>query len=498
MRPALAALLLPFTALAQLPGTFAQTGRMAVARYQHTATLLNDGRVLIAGGDSSYGALGTEASAELYDPATGTFTATGRMTTPRKYHTATLLPNGKVLIAGGGLTIPGLGYSLASAELYDPATGTFTATGRMTVERTGHTATLLNNGKVLIAGGLTGSAPPAYQGLSSAELYDPDTGIFTATNDMNGVFADTATLLPNGEVLITRSNSLGPPPLSFTDIFDSSTGVFLPTGRMVYGGTSPTAAMLLNGKVLLAGGDMGDGEGGWDKAELYDYASGTFAATGRMTVGREEDATVLLPDGTVLFAGGHGGGVNGDNDSRSEIYNPATGAFSATGSMLTGRDWLNATLLNSGQVLITGGNEYYPVSAGSRDPQHPEVATAELYTPAVLIPPPALLSLSGDGEGQGAILHGSTQQLVSADNPAAAGEAVEIYLTGLTDGGVISPRVVIGDRMAEVLFFGNAPGYVRLDQINVRVPSGVTPGPTVSVRLNYLGRTSNEVTIGVQ
>jgi hypothetical protein len=114
-----------------------------------------------------------------------------------------------------------------------------------------------------------------------------------------------------------------------------------------------------------------------------------------MTVGREEDATVLLSDRTVLFTGGHGAGVNGDNDSSAEIYNPATGAFSPTGSMLTGRDWLNATLLNSSQVLITGGNEYYPVSAGSRDAQHPEVVTAELYTPAVLIPPPALLSLSG-------------------------------------------------------------------------------------------------------
>jgi hypothetical protein len=504
MRPALAALLLPFTALAQLPGTFTQTGRMAVARFQHTATLLNDGRVLIAGGDSSYGALGpnTEASAELYDPATGTFSPTGSMTTPRDGHTATLLPNGKVLIAGGGPRLGGVGYSVASAEIYDPATGSFTATGAMIVERTAHTATLLNNGRVLIAGGLrrvVGSAPSEYSYPRGAELYDPETGTFSATGDMSSGWADTATLLPSGKVLITRSDPDGIVGASFfTDIYDPAIGVFSPAGNMVSGHTGPTATLLPNGKVLVAGGDIGDGEGGSSYAELYDPVSATFAATGRMTVGREEDATVLLSDRTVLFTGGHGGGVNGDNDSSAEIYNPTTGAFSPTGSMLTGRDWLNATLLNSGQVLITGGNEYYPFSAGSRDPQHPEVATAELYTPAVLIPPPALLSLSGDGEGQGAILHGSTQQPVSADNPAAAGEAVEIYLTGLPDGSVIPPRVVIGERMAEVLFFGNAPGYAGLNQINVRVPSGVTPGPTVSVRLNYLGRTSNEVRLGVQ
>jgi hypothetical protein len=383
---------------------------------------------------------------------------------------------------------------LASAELYDPSTGTFIPTGSMTVERAGHTATLLNDGKVLIAGGLrrlSGQPPQAYQSLSSAELYDPDSGAFTATDNMNGVLADTATLLSNGRVLITRSDPDGPPQVSYTDIFDSSTGVFSPTGLMVYGQTSPTAVFLLNGKVLITGGDVGDGDGASDKAELYDPAADAFAATGFLNVGREQNATVLLPDGTVLLAGGHGGvpaiGGGFDNLANAEIYNPGSGTFSPTGSMSTGRDWLNATLLNNGQVLITGGNEYYPCCAGDRDPQHPEVATAELYTPAVLIPPPAL---------QGTILHRSTRQLVSADYPAAPGEAVEIYLTGLPDGSLIPPQVVIGGRMAEVLFFGNAPG--GLNQIDVRVPSGVTPGSTVSVRLNYLGRPSNEVTMGVR
>jgi uncharacterized protein (TIGR03437 family) len=166
--------------------------------------------------------------------------------------------------------------------------------------------------------------------------------------------------------------------------------------------------------------------------------------------------------------------------------------------MLTGRDILGATLLNNGQVLITGGNQYYPCWVGGRDPQHPVVSQAELYTPATPVPAPVLFSLAGDARGQGAIWHATTGEIASLGNPAVVGEILSMYTTNLVDRGLIVPQVAIGGRLAVVLYYGTAPGYPGYYQVNFRVPDGVVPGPAVPVRLTYVGRPSNAVTVGVR
>jgi hypothetical protein len=199
----------------------------------------------------------------------------------------------------------------------------------------------------------------------------------------------------------------------------------------------------------------------------------------------EFGVAALLPDGTVLITGGQLPGGNGD--VASEYYVPSIGAFSSAGNMIMPRHEHTATLLPDGTVLIAGGSSVWPFST----------ASTELYRPTVLVSAPSLFSLSGDGLGPGAIWHAATGQVVSPRNPAVAGEVLSMYTTGLIDGSVIPPQVSIGGRLGEILFFGTAPGDPRYHQVNFAVPTGVVSGPAIPVRLTYLGRPSNEVTIAV-
>jgi uncharacterized protein (TIGR03437 family) len=176
-----------------------------------------------------------------------------------------------------------------------------------------------------------------------------------------------------------------------------------------------------------------------------------------------------------LLSGGGGVGSFG-----AELYDPVLQTFSTAGSMMTMPRPHNATLLKSGKVLMTGNS------------------AAELYDPPVSLPAPMLFSVSGDGQGQGTILHAGTDQVASESNPAVVGETLEIYCAGLSDGSVIPPQISIGGRMAELLSFGKAPGLSDMNKVNVRVPNGVAAGPAVSVRMTYLGRYSNEVSIAVR
>jgi hypothetical protein len=446
---------------------------MTTPRAFHTATLLTNGKVLITGGGGGIIPC-CLASAELYDPSTGIFTNTGSMTAPRSRHTATLLPSGQVLIAGGD-------SNGGSAELYDPATGTFSAIGNMTSARGVDPATLLPDGRVLFA--------------ASGELYDSSTGTFASTG-MPDFRVETATLLPNGKVLVTASN--------LAELYDPATGTFTRTGDMIAPspGPLPAAVLLANGKVLIAGGNL-DEFGGTTSAEIYDPATGVFTATGRMTAAIDIWlAAALLPDGKVLISGesrDNGCLVTPDGGfclGTSELYDPAAGTFSSPGYSQS-EEGHAETLLPDGTVLISGGWYYcsfrfMPPNCGGT------LANAQIYHPGVLVPAPRLFSISGDGRGQGAIWHSSTGEIASSASPAIAREALSLYTTSLVDGGALPPQVIVGGRLAEILYFGAAPGYPGYNQVNFRVPAGVAPASAVPVRLNYIGRASNAVTIGVR
>ena len=289
----------PTVAVTCRTAIFGATGSMSTPRGEFpTATLLPNGLVLVAGGRGPQDASGNEclASANLYDPTRGTFAPTGSLGTKRAYHTATLLPNGLVLIAGGSDGSTGV---RATAELYDPSRGTFTATGSMSAPRFVHSATLLPNGLVLIAGGYNDSV----RTVATAELYDPSRGTFNATGSLNTKrFYHTATLLPNGLVLMAGGVGASGSPSS-AELYDPSQGSFSPTGGLNTARYLHTATLLPNGLVLVAGGGSNDNSF-LSSAELYDPSQGTFSSTGGLGTARLTHSATLLPDGNVLIAGG--------------------------------------------------------------------------------------------------------------------------------------------------------------------------------------------------
>jgi hypothetical protein len=363
---------------AQSGGGFKPAGKMTSYRVGQTSTALPNGKILIVGGRDNVTPVGFPtdcepytnlASTELYDPSTGTFTASGSMTQPRVGHTATLLANGKVLIVGGDAEnrsefndcVSLLGS--ASAELYDASTGRFTTIGIVDGMRWEHTATLLRDGRVLIVG-------PGQQ----AKIYNPQTQPFFPSGLMQSPrWGHTATLLNDGKVLVTGGfNPDECTNLDTAELFDPSTGFFTPVGNMSTNRYAHSAVLLPNGKVLITGGSNNIRT--VDSAEVYDPATRTFAPAGKMTRSRSGHSMTFLPSGELLIAGGDATGR-----PSAELYNPADGTFSATTSMDSYRSAHTANLLSNGMVLMTGGGAGTYSTASD---------TAEIYDPNLPAPTP--------------------------------------------------------------------------------------------------------------
>jgi len=351
-----------------VPSGFLPTGSMTTPRALHTATLLNTGEALVAGGIVGYRFVSrlpfggfcspiATAKADLFDSTTGTFAATGAMTTARYAHTATVLQDGnKVLVAGGSTVSP------PTAEIFDPATATFTATGNMLAARQRHTATLLASGKVLVTGG--------QGGLASAELFDPTMGAFAATGSMTDTrYSHTATLLQTDKVLVVGGVGASGA-VSTAELYDPVAGTFSATGSMTTARRNHTATLLpSNGKVLIAGGTDQTGQL-LTSAEIYDPVTGVFTPTGSMGAAHSGHTATLLPNGKVLVAGG--------GNFVAELFDPGTGTFSQTGSMLLSRTSHAATLpLPSGEVVVTGSAT--PVTISRISCSGGAIASAELY-----------------------------------------------------------------------------------------------------------------------
>jgi hypothetical protein len=453
---------------AQTPGTFNATGSMITARYFHTATLLPNGMVLVAGGvPVTWPDAPVLASAELYDPATGIFTATGSMTTGRAQHSATLLADGRVLIAGG--------TGDRSTETYDPSVGAFTSTGdTISQPYPAASATLLQDGRVFIAT------------YPTAQIYDPLSSAFSATAAYAGpapAFLGSSTLLADGRILLTGGINIcfealcADPGSGWAELYDPAANTFTLAGDMQWWNNRYIAILLANGKVLFVGNRTNDGAPA--PAQLFDPGDRTFGAIGNASASHfDGGAATLLPDATVLITGGML--PDGRGQTVADRYAPESGAFTSTGSTITDRMYHTSTLLPDGTVLAAGGYIQGPSAT----------SCAELYRPVALTPTPRLFP--------GAIWNAATGQIASSQSPAVAGDVLSIYTTSLVEDGVIAPQVAIGGRLAQTLFFGDAPGYPGYFQVNFRMPTGVAPGPAVSVRLTYIGRPSNAVTIGVQ
>ncbi|MBV8775119.1 MAG: hypothetical protein JO166_22710 [Deltaproteobacteria bacterium] len=289
------------------------------------------------------------ATAEVFSPATGLSVPINPMTTNRSHHSAVVLQNGDVLIVGGVNALfapllpgPAVPWILPSSDLFNLVTGRFTSGAKMATPRDSPSAVMLNSGKVLIVGG----------GANSAELYDPETGKFSVTGSMSTErYGQTATVLTNGKVLITGGGAIQ------AELYDPDSRKFTLTGSMQQNRIYHTATLLLDGRVLITGGSPYARSSATDTTELYDPLSGTFEQGAKMQESRAGHTATLLTNGQVLIAGGH-------DDNSAEIYDPVADQFERTGTMSASRFGHSAIRWPDGRVFIAGGwsKSYQPLA----------------------------------------------------------------------------------------------------------------------------------------
>jgi uncharacterized protein (TIGR03437 family) len=533
-------------------GAWASTGEMASPRSNHFAVRLSNGKVLVGGG------FPTTNSAELYDPGAGTWSATRNMNTARAGAVATLLRDGKVLVAGGAPASNPYG-GLSTAELYDPASGRWTLTGAMNTSRTGNTATLLPDGRVLVAGGFDLSSGGATR--SSAEIYDPATGTWTLTGSLRGGRAvHTANLLPNGKVLVTGGGNPSLDSVSDSaELYDPATGQWTETGKPQTVRLAYTATSLPDGRVLVAGGTVNTVAGtlALRSAEIYDSATGTWTAAPAMAVGRYSHAATLLASGKVLVTGGNDAGSPGNalgeifDSGVSSVTTVSCASLAPLGVVAVesiasayGSDLASETQVAAGSPLPTAlagvrvnikdqegvsrPAPLFAVSPGQVNFLVPAGTPTGVATVIVLRGEkasamglvtinrvaPGLFAANGGGKGVAA----ATVLRVKADGsrsvePVAIYDAVQntftvapvdsgpatdqlfliLYGTGIRYAGLV--RSTVGGVDAEVLFAGASPEWTGLDQVNVRLPRSLSGRGTVDVMLTADGQSSNPLQV---
>ncbi|MFA1550094.1 Kelch repeat-containing protein [Actinomadura chokoriensis] len=383
-------------------GQWTSTGALPSARVwsgQHDGpVVLTGGKVLVAGGADATGTALAQTS--LYDPAAKTWTAAAALHTARRLHTVTRLGDGKVLVTGGATGAPAFpAAGLTSAEVFDPATGTWTATGSLHTGRWGHSAVLLGD-KVLVAGGCTTRSGQSVKALRSAEMYDPATGEWTEVTAMTDArCGHPALVLAGGKVLVAGGSAPvsrdADAALAFCELYDPAAGTggtWTPTGSMRVPRSGHQAALLPDGSVLASGGSPpgAPGDGTFDPfsratAETYSPAAGAWTATPDMPAGRGLHRAVPLGGGKVLVVGGTDGPDNGVGYASALIFDAGPRAWSPAGGLATGRWGFAAVPLTGGAVLVTGG--LTRTGSAAADPGAAEAtASSEIFSTGPVTP----------------------------------------------------------------------------------------------------------------